>query len=153
MSSNSAALNPPSIEEAAAARRAELSRDWPTAGQVDEKLSETLGARATELRKAGRLLAVYLTEPHHHFRFPSWQFQPDGQPIAQFAEILSILLEFGPYLDQDGRTTGWGETEWFHSPHVLLDDERPCDMLGTEPQRVLDAARVEYIEENDAGGF
>lgn len=139
--------------ESASERRAELSRDWPTAEQVDEKLLETLGARATELRKSGQLLAVYLTEPHHHFRFPRWQFQPDGPPVAHFAEILSILREFGPYLDQNGRTTGLGETEWFHSPHVLLDDGRPSDMLGTEPQRVLDAARVEYIEENDAGGF
>lgn len=131
--------------EAAAAKRVELSNRWPTAAQV--------GPHATEQRKSGQLLGVYLTEPHHHFRYPVWQFQPDGQPVAHFAEILSIIREDGPYLDKEGRTTGWGEVEWFLSGHVLLNGECPADVLQHDPKAVLEAARVEYIEEGNLGGF
>ena len=52
---------------------------------------------------------VCVTEPHHDYRYPIWQFQPDGQPVALFAEILSILREYGIYLNNDRRITGWGE--------------------------------------------
>lgn len=145
-----------SLLEDAAARRVELASNWPTAGQVDQMLHKARGASdgtATELRKSGQLLAVYMTEPHHHYRFPNWQLLSDGQPATHFAEILRVLREFGPYLDEDGRTTGWGEAEWFLSAHVLLDDRAPCDVLAHNPQAVLDAARIEYPENNKTGGF
>lgn len=144
-----------SLLEASAARRDELSCLWPTAGQVDQMLSDACGASigtATELRHSGRLLGVYMTEPHHHYRFPSWQCSPDGHLIPHVAEILSVLRGFGPYLDEQGRTTGWGETEWFLSAHVLLDDQAPCDMLRHNPQAVLAPAQVEYIENDNTGG-
>lgn len=131
--------------EAAAARRTELSSSWPTAEQV--------GQHATELRKSGQLLGVYLTKPHHHYRYPLWQFQSDGQPVTHFDEILSIMREYGPYLDKEQRTTGWGEVEWFLSAHVLLNGECPADVLQYDPQAVLEAARVEYIEDGNSDGF
>lgn len=108
---------------------------------------------ATQLRRNGQLLGVYILEPIHHYRYPSWQFQPDGQPVEHFAVILAIMREHGTYLDENGRTTGWGEVEWFLSPHVLLDDRPPCEVLGESPKSVLEAARVEYVEENNSGGF
>lgn len=133
------------LSSIAAARRAELSSSWLTADQ--------LGPFATEQCKCGQLLAVYLTEPSHHFRYPIWQFQSDGHAGAHFVEILSIMREYGTFLDKDGRSSGWGEVEWFLSPHVLLNNECPADALRNDPQAVLNAARIEYIEDNDSGGF
>ena len=146
VNSDSGLSSSSSVAEAAAARRrAELSSSWPTAEQV--------GQLATELRKSGQLLGVCVTEPHHDYRFPIWQFQRDGQPVFHFAEILNILREHGIYLNNDLRTTGWGEVEWFLTPHVLLNGESPAEVLQQDPQAVLEAARMEFIEDNNSGGF
>jgi len=103
------------LEVAAAAKRAELSSDWPTAAQV----SRAMG-------------------------------QPDRQPVEHFPEILAIMREHGTYLDENGRTTGWREVEWFLSPHVLLNGDPPYDVLRENPSGVLEAARVEHIEGNNS---
>ena len=78
---------------------------------------------------------------------PTRQFRPDGRPVDHLAEILSVLRDFGPFQrEPDGprRTTGWGEVEWFLSPHVLLDGATPATMLALSPGRVFRAARVEF---------
>lgn len=144
------------LEIAAAKRRAELSRNWPNAAEVARAMGSPAasgGQLATQLRRDGQILGVYILEPVHHYRFPSWQFQPDGRPVAHFADILAILREYGGYLDEKGRTTGWDETAWFLSHHALLDGRQPCEVLSQNPESVLEAARVEYINQNDTGGF
>lgn len=146
----------PDLYEAAAMRRAELSAEWPTAVQAGLAMgidAEDASQLVTGLRKQGTLLGVYMTEPKHHWRYPRWQFDTEHRPIERFAEILAILREHGNYLDDQGRTTGWGEVEWFLSAHVLLDDRAPCEVVQEDPDAVLEAARVEYIEESNEGGF
>jgi len=55
----------------------------------------------------------------------------------------------GPYLvDAQGRTTGWGEVEWFHSFHFLPDGATPAEVLVIDPQAVLRAACTEFDEDN-----
>lgn len=135
------------LYEASAAKRAELSADWPTAAQVGMAMgidADDASRFVTRLRKQGVLLGAYMTEPKHHWRYPTWQFDAEHRPIERFAEILAILHEHGPYLDDQGRTTGWGEVQWFRSAHLLLDDRQPCDVLQEDPDAVLEAARVEY---------
>ena len=135
------------IEVAAAAKRAALASDWPTAAQVSRAMGSTAGNAshlATKLRRDGQLLAVYLPSPTPSYRFPRWQFRPDGQPVEKFADILTILRKQGPFLDENRRTTGWGEVEWFNSAHVLLDGATPAEMLSSDPNRVLTAAETEF---------
>ena len=146
----------PCILEQAAARRAELAAEWPTAEQVG--LAMGLDAKdavrtVTQYRREGKLLGVYMLEPKHHWRYPSWQFDTAHCPIKLFAEILAILREDGSYLDERGLTSGWGEVEWFLSAHVLLDDRPPFEVIRQAPDAVLEAARVEYIEDSNEGGF
>lgn len=141
---------------AAGARRAKLSSDWPTAAQVSSamgSLAADPSELATQLRRNGQLLGVYVMEPTEHYRFPSWQFQSDGQPVKHFAEILTIIRVYGMRLGESRRTSGWGEVEWFLSHHVLLGGDRPCDLLRKNPGAVLEAARGEFIEDNNSGGF
>ncbi|MBK0053066.1 hypothetical protein IAE41_02255 [Stenotrophomonas sp. S39] len=134
----------------ACSKREALAEEWPSADQVSATLGPQPGRGgllATELRRAGKLLAVYVEVPEPSYRFPTWQFRPDGQPIEQLAEILTVLRGALPFLcEPDGlrRTTGWGEVEWFLSPHVLLDGDVPASTLGTDPVRVLHAARTEF---------
>lgn len=134
----------------AAARREELAARWPGAAQVSARLgipSEGADPRACRLRRTGHLLGVYVAHPLPGYRYPTWQFRPDGRPVDHLAEILTVLRDFGPFQrEPDGlrRTTGWGEVEWFLSPNVLLDGASPATILACSPGRVLRAAQVEF---------
>lgn len=146
----------PSLQEQSAARRAELAKEWPTAKQAGLAMGLDLKDAArtvTQYRREGRLLGVYMVEPKPHWRFPTWQFDDRHHPIRHFADVLAILREHGTYLDERGLTTGWGEVGWFLSGHVLLDGRAPLEVLRLDPDAVLEAARVEYIEESNESGF
>lgn len=138
------------LARAAAVRRAELADGWPNAAQVNRTMGSTArraGGHASELRRAGALLGVYLPMPEESWRFPCWQFRPDGQPVDYLEDILRVMRNDGPFLDGLRRTTGWGEVEWFMSRHALLDDMTPAKVLTTDPKRVLEAARTEFAED------
>lgn len=138
----------------ALAQRELLAAQWPSASQV----SARLGTRdcgddqtASRLRRDGRLFGVYVTRPVPSYRYPTWQFCTDGQPVLHLQEILTVLRDFGPFpRESDGllRTMGWGEAEWFLSPHVLLDGASPAEVLAVDPASVLRAARVEFASGN-----
>lgn len=53
------------------------------------------------------------------------------------AEILKI---FGDAKD------GWGLAFWFAGLNSFLDDERPQDVLATDPEQVIAAAKDEMAE-------
>lgn len=137
----------------AAAERMALASQWLTADQVDDRLrSQPSGgeAQATRLRRQGLLLGVYVDYSMPSYRYPTWQFCPDGQPVEHLTEIIAVLRNSGVFQQEvDGlrRTTGWGEVEWFLSPHALLDGAAPAAKLSTEPARVLSAARIEFQRE------
>lgn len=132
-----------------------LASDWLSASQVGIELGLRPGERddaVSRLRREGKLLGVYVTQPVPSYRYPTWQFQLDGQPVDHLAKILELLREFGPFQrEQSGlrRTTGWGEVEWFLSSHALLDGATPAELLTTNPLRVLRAARLEFQEFED----
>jgi len=134
----------------AAAQRELLAEDWPSAAQVSAQLGRNLhtgSLLASDLRREDKLLGVYVTHPLPSYRYPRWQFRPDGQPVDHLSELLEVLREFGPFQrEADGlrRSTGWGEVEWFLSPHALLDGATPAATLAVEPLRVLRAARAEF---------
>jgi hypothetical protein len=66
------------------------------------------GDLADELRRDGKLLAVYLDTAAPCFRFPNWQFRENGQPVRELPHILTVLRKQGLFLDENLRTTGWG---------------------------------------------
>jgi hypothetical protein len=61
----------------------------------------------------------------------------DHRPRREMAEILKV---FGDVKD------GWGLAFWFAGLNSFLDDERPRDVLATDPLRVIAAARDEMAE-------
>lgn len=61
----------------------------------------------------------------------------DHRPRKEMAEILNV---FGDAKD------GWGLAFWFAGLNSFLDDERPQDVLATDPDRVIAAARDEMAE-------
>jgi len=132
------------------AHRETLATQWLVAAQVGTILGCSFpeaGQHASQLRRAGQLLGVYVMHPAPSYRYPIWQFQPCGRPVDQLTEILAVLREFGPFereLHGMHRTTGWGEVEWFLSPHALLNGAAPAQVLATDPAAVLQAANGEF---------
>jgi hypothetical protein len=62
---------------------------------------------------------------------------PDHRPRREIAEILKI---FGDAKDS------WRLAFWFAGLNSFLDDERPRDVLATDPERVIAAAKDEVAE-------
>lgn len=138
------------ILQDAAAKREELAAQWLSVSRVDEllNLQQRNGAQgASQLRRDGQLLGVYVSDAFGSYRYPAWQFGLDGQPVVYLTEILAVLRDFGPFIRESGglrRTTGWGEAEWFLCPHALLGGVCPADMLMADSAKVLLAACIEF---------
>jgi len=134
-----------SLAAASAAKRIALAQHWPTAIEVSRALGTTAeneSQLATRYRREGKLLAVYLPTPTASWRFPTWQFDKDGQPHAKFAEILRVVREHGNFFDNQRRTTGWGEVAWFNARRHSLDGASAAELLERAPDRVLAVARA-----------
>jgi hypothetical protein len=61
----------------------------------------------------------------------------DHRPRKEMAEILKV---FGDAKD------GWALAFWFAGLNSFLDDERPQDVLATDPERLIAAAKDEMAE-------
>lgn len=68
---------------------------------------------------------------------PTYALDSDHRPRKEMAEILNI---FGEAKD------GWGLAFWFAALNSFLDDERPQDVLTTDPESVIAAAKDEMAE-------
>ena len=130
-----------SLEELVESTRREVVADWLDEAEI-AKIMAKPPTTVTEMRLGGRLHAVWMAS-EERWLFPRWQLDVRGTPIAQVAEVLELLRSpkgFGIGMP----SAGWFETEWFYSCHVLLDAERPVDLLESDPTRVLVAAQEEF---------
>lgn len=131
--------DPPHDEYEEARRSA--SADWLDAASVAARLGK-VPREVTALRKAGKLLAVWLPSDHR-FLYPTWQFDERGNPIPEVVALLALLRSpngMGIGLP----STGWGEVEWLISYHVLLDGLSPSQVLVSDPALVLAIAQEEF---------
>lgn len=141
----------PQILRSAAVEREALAAQWLSAGEVAAGLGlpvSTGSCRVGQLRRTGCLLGVYIANPVSSYRYPTWQFDANGQPADHLAEILMTLRGDSRFAcEPDGlrRTTGWGEVEWLLSPHALLDGAAPSELLVSDSASVLKAARAEFL--------
>lgn len=131
---------PPDTPDAARLRREFLSSsDWLTADEAVQRLRET--APISELRKSGRLLGVWDPD-NRNWRYPAFQFRTAGGLRPEVAELLAIL--------PPGNGSGWSQIEWLYWPHPLTKSRPPVEAFEADPQRVLDAAREEFLSHPDA---
>lgn len=111
--------------------RGRLLADALTAPQVAKLLGSS---RQTPISRAhaGTLFAVY---DRGSWRFPAWQFDPDGPDgaVAGLPEVLQAL---------DGLTP-LAKLVWFSRQNPVLDGRTPAEALRSgEVERVLGAARA-----------
>ena len=117
-----------------AAARTAFLREFETASSSDVadlygSEAQNRAALAQSWREKRRIFAVPTSAG---FRFPLFQFQPDGRPKPQLAPILKELDEAG--------LRNWEVALWFAGALASLEDARPVDLLDEQPERVLDAA-------------
>lgn len=122
-----------------AAARAALLQEFGalTSTEIADLAGSKAGNRAAlanRWRKEGRIFAM--THQGQTY-FAAFQFDADGRPRPAIAEVLRV---FG---DDGG---GWQTALWFTAANGWLDGARPIDLLDTDPQRVVDAARSEVEE-------
>lgn len=84
-------------------------------------------------KSAGKIFAI---SSENRDYFPFYALDPNNgyQPFATVAEILALFK---------GSRDSWAVALWFASLNSFLDDKRPQDVLATDPDRVIAAARDE----------
>lgn len=133
-------MNAPDGNLAATAerRRTEIAETFLTEHDVLARLDidpTTLESN----RQTRKLLAVWVP-PSKSYLYPPYQFDQHGL-IGEMEIILRLVR---PWMTND---TGWGEVEWFLTPHTLLDARSPAEILPVEPAKVLEVARREFSED------
>lgn len=143
---------PPPLPETDESRqlREALAADWISAAAVGTEIdsrAKNTSRLANRYRREGRLLGVWI-RPQGRYLYPPWQIK-NGQPLPQMESLLALIR--GPNgIAGDWDTSGWEEVTWFYAPHRRLGGERPSDLMISDPDRVLEAARGEFREGRDA---
>ncbi|TVR67842.1 MAG: DUF2384 domain-containing protein [Candidatus Competibacteraceae bacterium] len=122
------------------ARKAVLeSGDWLTAANVAQLAglsTRNPSAQPNKWKKQGLIFAI-----HHNGvdYYPGYGLNRDAgfRPLKALAKVIEVFV---------GHKDGWGMAYWFRSPNSFLGGKRPQDVLGTQPERVIEAARDEVQE-------
>jgi len=82
--------------------------------------------------QAGRVFAI---ERDGRKLAPAYAFNADGEPYAALAAVLSILNGYAPFR----------LAAWFESTSSTLSGRRPRELLASDPQAVIAAARSHAV--------
>ena len=124
-----------------------LAKNWPDDKCIVEmagvRLETTAHYYVAHLRAIGALLGVWVAGDRS-FRYPDFQFDFHGRLRPEISDLLRVL----PDNEQD--SGGWRRVFWLYSPHSLLGGDIPADVFVRDPQRIVDAARLEFNGNSDA---
>lgn len=133
-------------EVATPAEVLQLRRNALARQQVLEEFGAYSSAELADLRgsrsvnpstTSGRWLAarkIFAVSVAGDRRFPAFQFDEQGQPLPIIKTILDV---FGD------RVRGWEIALWLTGANGYLDGRRPVDVLGSDAEAVVEAARNE----------
>lgn len=103
-----------------------------SAGRRFAPLESDSEAVADKARREEKLLAAWDGE---RFRFPAFQFGPNGPPLDATAALIQVLPR-----DRDGQV-GVDAVLWAFAPDATLGGQTPAEMFPTDPSRVIELAR------------
>lgn len=109
----------------------------PELAELTGSRSRNPSSRAHEWLRAGRIFAVH---DGSVARYPLFQIdESEGRPRPEIQEAIAHLRE---------RLSDWHIALWFTTANAWTRDwRRPVDLLGREPDCVVDAARHEVKEQ------
>lgn len=115
------------------------SGDWLTPAGIAQHSgpsSRNPSAQLNKWSKQGRIFAIRDNEVDY---YPSYGLDPSAgfRPWKALAEVIATFA---------GHKDDWGMAYWFRSPNSFLGGQLPQDLLGSSPERVIEAARDEVSE-------
>jgi hypothetical protein len=113
------------------------SGDFLPATEVARLAGFSASNLSVQPNKWKRAREIFAIQHGREDYLPTYALAPDHRPRKEMAEILNI---FGEAKD------GWGLAFWFAALNSFLDDERPQDVLTTDPESVIAAAKDEMAE-------
>jgi hypothetical protein len=143
-------------QEAVAAQNELLARGWPTSAEVGRANGgqfDNPAQWAKNKRDAGELLGVW-SPADNTWRYPDFQFLPDGRLNSRVKELLNAL-ELHPDFNADKDRGGWHRTFWLHRATRGLagPDGRPCiaaEVCLEDPDAVIAfAIKDAHMDPND----
>lgn len=112
------------------------SNDWVTANEISHLAqfsSRNPRSRPNKWKRDNRIFAIRHNGCDY---FPVYGLDKDAayRPLPAIREVIKIL---------EAKKSSWGMAYWFASVSSLLGGKRPQDLLVTDPQRVIEAAKDE----------
>lgn len=102
-------------------------------------VSELSGSRSTNLRATasrwgseGRIFGIW---EHGRVLYPSFQFDGEGRPRPVVRAVLETLDPL--------KLSEWSTAIWWDTGHEVLEWRRPSEMVDSDPEAVLEAARMD----------
>lgn len=105
---------------------------WMTSKEVGARVDPTAANKHAQASRWLREKRIFAIERANVKEFPSYAFDPLGNPVQELREILAILDGYSPFR----------VASWFESTSSQLDGRRPRELLGTNPAAVIEAARA-----------
>lgn len=110
--------------------------DWLTAAQLAEIAGLSTSNPSTQPNKWKRQKQIFAIHHNGTDYFPGYALDP-ATGYRPYKSLKSILEVFGDEKD------GWGLAFWFLANNSFLGGHKPQDLLATDPERVLAAAKDE----------
>lgn len=112
-------------------------KQWLTASDISEMAGYSKINPSAQPAKWKKDRQIFSIRHQNVDYFPGFALDPkhDYKPLKAMSEVLKV---FGDAKD------GWGLAFWFMGLNSFLGGKkRPMDLLASEPERVVDAARLE----------
>ncbi|HEY2467502.1 MAG TPA: hypothetical protein VGI45_06635 [Terracidiphilus sp.] len=113
------------------------SGDFLPATEVAQLAGFSASNLSVQPNKWKRNREIFAIQHGREDYLPVYALGPDHRPRKEMAEILKVF---------QNAKDGWGLAFWFAALNSFLDDERPQDVLATDPERVIAAAEDEVAE-------
>jgi hypothetical protein len=110
--------------------------------EVALRLGWQEGNPARFVTRLTRQKAIVGVRPNSLRVFPRFQFDPDGEPLPVIATVLDLLPP---------RWTNRDRVMWFGSPNGWLTNRRPADLINTDAEGVVYAAKFADSSAGDMG--
>jgi hypothetical protein len=105
---------------------------WLSSSELSDKAHFTNANRSAgpnAWKRRGRTFAISVEGQD---RYPDYAFDEAWQPLPAVKQVLEIF---------DGSRTPWSLAAWFAGSNSWLGGRRPKDLLSSDPQAVIAAAR------------
>lgn len=110
-----------------------LWRDSESVGRALKPMADDPKAVGSKARLNEQVFAAW---DGTNFRYPSFQFDSDGEPLPMTAQLIAVLPR-----DANGKV-GHDAVLWVFSPDAALDGETPATVFPREPSRVVSLASL-----------